>query len=88
MEHPSAGAAARMGEGAAVNHTLYTFISVFSPKRERYGKIMFYGPQSCRDVDIFHEKLAWRSQPEGGSKDREECLWCAVVCVFCIDVYV
>lgn len=71
-----------MGEGAAVNHTLYTFISVFSPKREGYGKIMFYGSQFGRDVDIFHETLAWRSQPEGGKTERSvRGVLCCVVCV-------
>lgn len=39
MGHPSAvRAAARQGEGVTVKHTLYTFISVFSLKREGYGK--------------------------------------------------
>lgn len=43
--------------GLAVNHRLYTFISVFPPKREGYDKIMFYCPRflaRCRH-------LSWNS---------------------------
>lgn len=47
--------------GLAVNHSLYTFISVFPPKREGYDKIMFYCScylERCRHLS--------RNSPVGG----------------------
>lgn len=69
--------------GLAVNHRLYTFISVFPPKREGYDKIMFYCPQflaRCRHLS--RNRLVGGQSPWKGGREREICVCKSVCCVY------
>ena len=68
--------------GLAVNHRLYTFISVFPPKREGYDKIMLYCPRflaRCRH--LFRNRLVGGQSPLNGGRDREMCM-CKSMCLW------
>lgn len=68
--------------GLAVNHRLYTFISVFPPKREGYDKIMFYRPRfpaRCRHLS--RNRLDGGQSPWKGGRDREICVCKIVLCL-------
>lgn len=69
--------------GLAVNHRLYTFISVFPPKREGYDKIMFYCPRflaRCRHLS--QNRLVGGQSPWKGGTDREICVLCLCWVIF------